>query len=266
MTSTIADLGLAMPLVAAPMAGGPTTPALVIAAAKAGGVGFLAGGYQSGQSLHTQIDAVRAETSTFGVNLFVPNPLPVDRAAYSLYREQLCADAEHLRAVLPEQPLEDDDAWQDKIDLLLDLSVPLISFTFGIPDARSLSALRKGGSVLVQTVTSADEARRAAAAGVAALVVQGPAAGGHSGTLTPTRALPVTPLPELLLEIRHAVHIPTIAAGGIVAPEHVAVAIRRGADAVAVGTALLLSPEYRRGRRDLETPRKRPLKKQQRGA
>lgn len=44
-TSLLPDLGLALPVITAPMAGGPTTPALVVAAAGAGGLGFLAGGY-----------------------------------------------------------------------------------------------------------------------------------------------------------------------------------------------------------------------------
>jgi NAD(P)H-dependent flavin oxidoreductase YrpB (nitropropane dioxygenase family) len=40
-------LGSALPLAAAPMAGGPSTPALVAAVTEAGGFGFLAGGYKT---------------------------------------------------------------------------------------------------------------------------------------------------------------------------------------------------------------------------
>ncbi|HSA41804.1 MAG TPA: nitronate monooxygenase, partial [Mycobacterium sp.] len=39
--------GAAIPLIAAPMAGGPSTAALVIATGRAGGLGFLAAGYTS---------------------------------------------------------------------------------------------------------------------------------------------------------------------------------------------------------------------------
>jgi NAD(P)H-dependent flavin oxidoreductase YrpB (nitropropane dioxygenase family) len=60
------------------MAGGPTTPELVVAAAGAGGLGFLAGGYKSAEALAGQIAVVRRATATFGVNLFAPNPAPVD--------------------------------------------------------------------------------------------------------------------------------------------------------------------------------------------
>lgn len=48
-----------------------------------------------------------------------------------------------------------------------------------------IAALRAAGTLVVQTVTSAAEARLAAEAGVDLLAVQASAAGGHSGTLTP---------------------------------------------------------------------------------
>lgn len=239
----ISDLGLSLPVLAAPMAGGPTTPALVVAAARAGGFGFLAGGYRNADDLADQIRSVAMQTSMFGVNLFAPNPVPVERIAYDRYRALLDADAQRFQVSLPEDPIEDDDAWRDKIDLLADVSVPVVSFTFGIPDAAALTALRKAGSVLVQTVTSADEAVRAAAAGVDVLAVQAAAAGGHSATLSPDRLLAARPLGDLLAEISHAVDLPTIAAGGVATPKDIADAIHYGASAVMVGTILLLSPE-----------------------
>ncbi|MHB1784701.1 MAG: nitronate monooxygenase, partial [Acidimicrobiales bacterium] len=63
----LSDL-LRRPLVVAPMGGGPTTAELVIAAADAGAVGFLAGGYKTPGAMTTEIAAVRAATSEpFGV-------------------------------------------------------------------------------------------------------------------------------------------------------------------------------------------------------
>jgi NAD(P)H-dependent flavin oxidoreductase YrpB (nitropropane dioxygenase family) len=237
------DLGLSIPVLAAPMAGGPTTPALVAAAANAGGLGFLAGGYKAAALLGDQIDAVRQEARTFGVNLFAPNPIPVDEAAYGRYRDALRADAERYGADLPERPVEDDDQWRDKVDLLLDRVAPVVSFTFGIPDSASLAALRGAGSILVQTVTSVQEARIAAEAGVDALAVQASAAGGHSGTLTPDRVPPAVALEELLAQIANVVSLPLIAAGGLADPAAVAGAIRAGAQGAMVGTALLLASE-----------------------
>jgi nitronate monooxygenase len=238
------ELGLSVPIVAAPMAGGPTTPDLVVAADRAGGIGFLAAGYQSAEAVKTKIDTVRGETPNFGVNLFAPNPVPVDRPAYQAYRETLRADADRLGVALPEDPVEEDDAWRDKIDLLIDAGVPVVSFTFGVPERAVVDAVRAVGSLLVQTVTSADEARLAAAAGMDALAVQSSAAGGHWGTLTPRRPpLPQARLEELVAQVGSASELPIIAAGGIADPTTVRAAIVAGAAVVAVGTVLMLSPE-----------------------
>ncbi|CAA9214239.1 MAG: hypothetical protein AVDCRST_MAG54-259 [uncultured Actinomycetospora sp.] len=73
---------LDVPVIAAPMAGGPSTPALVAAAAGAGGMGFLAGGYLSAAALDTQLDDLAARSARpFGVNLFLPGPPAPDPAA-----------------------------------------------------------------------------------------------------------------------------------------------------------------------------------------
>src|SRR6476619_7554461 len=76
----LSSLGTSLPVVAAPMAGGPSTPELVVAAARSGGLGLLAGGYQTPTALAAQIGVTRESTDRFGVNLFVPNPVPVDPA------------------------------------------------------------------------------------------------------------------------------------------------------------------------------------------
>ncbi|MBA3906842.1 MAG: nitronate monooxygenase [Pseudonocardiales bacterium] len=129
-SSVLSDLGLTIPIVAAPMAGGPTTPELVVAASAAGGVGFLAGGYKSPDAVADQIAAVRRETATFGVNLFAPNPMPVDPADYTRYRDAVRVDAARFGAAIPDEQIDDDDGWCDKIDLLIADPPPLVSFTF----------------------------------------------------------------------------------------------------------------------------------------
>jgi nitronate monooxygenase len=250
------DLGATTPVVAAPMAGGPTTPELVVAAARSGSLGFLAAGYLSADTLGEHLARVSEETGLYGVNLFVPNPLPVEPGAYASYRERILPEAERYGVELPVEPLEDDDAWRDKVDLLVEHPAPVVSFTFGIPDAASLAVLRAGGSLLVQTVTTVDEARLASAAGVDALAVQAGGAGGHSGTFTPTRPIADVPLPELVRSVRAAVDLPLLAAGGIGDADDVAAALAAGADAVVVGTLLVLahesgaSPAYRSGLAD----------------
>lgn len=243
MLAPFAKLGVTLPVLAAPMAGGPTTPDLVIAAWKAGGMGFLAAGYRSAANLSDQMRAVQEHTQTFGVNLFAPNPVPVDPAAYARYRDRVRQDAALFGATVPDDPLEDDDGWRDKIDLLVANPVPIVSFTFGIPDRAALGALRAAGSTLVQTVTWPDEAVQAADAGVDALVVQGSGAGGHIGTYTPATIPRQRPLVELVADVRARVSLPILAGGGVSDAATVADVMRSGADAVVVGTALLRSPE-----------------------
>ncbi|WP_030452485.1 NAD(P)H-dependent flavin oxidoreductase [Herbidospora cretacea] len=243
MHSSLTGLGLTSPVMAAPMAGGGSTPALVIAAAEAGGLGFVPGGYKAPAALAEQIGQVRAAGVPFGVNLFAPNPVPVDPRRYREYAALLRAEADRYGVDVGMEPTEDDDHWADKIDLLLADPVPVVSFTFGLPDAGTVTALRAAGTLVAQTVTSAEEARAAAERGVDLLVVQASAAGGHSGTLTPDRIPPDVPLPHLLGEVRAAVRLPLIAAGGIATPSAVGAALAAGADAVSVGTVLLRSDE-----------------------
>ena len=244
MSSLLDDIGVTLPVLAAPMAGGPTTPAMVAAASAVGSIGFVAAGYKTPEAVADEIHAVRRATSRFGVNLFAPNPVTVDPREFSAYRRRMQVEAERYGiSVERAEPNDDDDAWRDKLDVLTHDPAPMVSFTFGIPDADAVRALKAVGSVILMTVTSADEARAATEAGADALIVQASAAGGHSGTFTPRVTPPVVAIDDLLRSIRSATSRPLIAAGGISSPEGVVGALAAGADGVTVGTALLRSAE-----------------------
>ena len=157
------------------------------------------------------------------VNLFVPNPVPVDRDEFYRYAKAIEAEGHRYGLDLAgAAPVEDDDNWTGKIDLLLNDPVPLVSFTFGIPDRAVVEALRKAGTVVLQTVTSVDEAHQASEANVDGLVVQGFQAGAHSGTLTPKRLPAPVALTELVSRIRTTVGLPVVAAGGVATASDVA--------------------------------------------
>lgn len=239
----LAGLGVTAPVLAAPMAGGPTTAALVTAAARPGSMGFLAGGYKTAEQLHAQLAEVRAAAPVFGVNLFAPNPVAIDPAEYHRYAEALRPLAERYGVELPPEPIEDDDQWEQKLDLLRRDPVPVVSFTFAIPPGQVIASLRSRGTIVVQTVTNAAEARAATGAGVDMLAVQGCAAGGHSATLTPRRFPEPIPTAVLVAMITGATRLPVIAAGGLATPAQVAAVIHSGAQAVMVGTALLRTSE-----------------------
>lgn len=244
MSRLLSDLGVELPVLAAPMAGGGSTPDLVVAAARAGSLGFLAAGYKSAGLLAEQMRTVQERGVPYGVNVFAPHPVPVSADAYRLYARAVQAEADHYGLSLTDSvPQEDDDDWAAKIDLLVESPVPWVSFTFGIPDSTVVRALRRAGTRVLQSVTTVEEARLAAEAGVDALVVQGPAAGGHSATLTPDRPIVPVALPDLVARIRGAVALPLVAAGGIGTPSDVAAALQAGADATMVGTLLLRTDE-----------------------
>lgn len=230
-----------LPIVLAPLAGGPSTPELTVAVSDAGGLGFLAGGYLTAEALAERIAAVRRMTAEpFGVNVFVPQQ-PGSPTAVAAYAATLIAEARAASTELG-PPRPDDDDWVAKLDLIADTAVPVVSFTFGLPDGSVVERLHRTGSEVWVTVTSAAEARAAADLGVDALVVQGAEAGGHRGGTDddPDEAIGLLALLQL---VRPAVPLPLIAAGGIMTGGAVAAVLALGARAAALGTAFLGCPE-----------------------
>jgi nitronate monooxygenase len=235
---------IAMPIVGAPMAGGPGSPALAAAVSNAGGLGFVPAGYLTADEFAADISAARAATSgPLGVNLLVPQPSVADFAQLEFYAEELEDVADHYGVDVGWPEFGDDD-WERKLEVVADLRPELVSFTFGSPPpdvVRRLSAL---GLLVMVTVTSAYEAGVAIAAGADSLIVQGPDAGGHRGTFAPDMEPGTEPLHQLIDRIVSAHReVPLVAAGGLGTAEDVAGVLRRGAVAAQVGTALLLADE-----------------------
>lgn len=237
-------------IIAAPMAGGTSTPGFVTAVHRAGGLGFLAAGYKSADAVSAEIRSCRDAGIRFGVNVFVPdpaqlNPSPDAVARLEKYRSSLGQDAARYDVTVPPLVLDDDDAWQAKIDLLLQDPVELVSFAFGLPDSPVVQALRKAGSAVLATVTSRAEAELAAERGVDGLVVQHSSAGAHSGAFLPAAkqgGMPASTA-DLIREVRAAVDLPLIAAGAVSDAATVRAVIDAGAVAAQVGTALLRTDE-----------------------
>jgi nitronate monooxygenase len=231
------------PVIGAPMAGGPSTPALAAAVSDAGALGFLAGGYQTTEKLAADVAAVRAATSApFGVNLFVLEPSEVDPDTLDAYRRSLEPEAARLGTDLGE-PRWDDDHWQAKLELVLDLRPDVVTFTFGCPQRDVLRRLAEQDVLTTATVTSVAEAREAVARGAASLAVQGPDAGGHRGQWDQGAAPGRVPLLDLVSAVVAAVDVPVVAGGGVADAADVASVLACGAVAVQVGTAYLLADE-----------------------
>jgi nitronate monooxygenase len=236
---------LAVPIVGAPMAGGPGGPALAAAVSNAGGLGFVAAGYLSADQFADDIKTARAATTgPLGVNLLVPQPSVADWMQLEYYAEELEEVAEHYHVEVGRPEFGDDDDWERKLEVVADVRPELVSFTFGAPPPDVVGRLSALGLLVMVTVTSTYEAGVAIAAGADSLVVQGPNAGGHRGTFAPDMEPGDEPLHQLIDRIGHTHRdIPLVAAGGLGSAEAVAGVLRRGAVAAQVGTALLLADE-----------------------
>lgn len=233
---------LALPIVQAPLAGGPSTPALAAAVSAAGGLGFLAAGYKTATAVAEDVAAVRGRTDRpCGINVFAPPAAAADPDAVARYAATLVGEAERQGAMLGD-PRSDDDDWDAKLALLHEVRPAVASFTFGCPEPATIAALQDDGVAVWVTVTTPAEARAAAQAGADALVVQGSEAGGHRGSFDD--AVPgAIGLLALLQLIRAEMDRPLVASGGIMTGAGIAAVLAAGAAAAQLGSALMLTPE-----------------------
>jgi nitronate monooxygenase len=232
-----------IPIVQAPMAGGPSTPALAAAVCEAGGLGFLAAGYRTADAVREETATLRAQTSRpFGVNVFMPPAAAVDPETVEAYARRLAPLAEQAGVELGE-PRFDDDEFEAKCSLLAEEAPAAVSFTFGCPEEALVDELRGAGAEVWVTVTDPDEAVAAARAGADALVVQGAEAGGHRGSFVDRPERVDYGLLALLQLVRKEVGLPLIASGGIATGAGIAAVLVSGAAAAQLGTAFMLCPE-----------------------
>lgn len=232
------------PIIQAPMAGGPSTPALTAAVNNAGGFGFLAAGYKRIETVKAELDRTRELTDrAFGLNLFVPSQPASEKeaAAVQEYRAWLQPETAIHGAQLG-SPRHDDDAWEEKLALAIAERVPVLSFTFGCPSPEVIARLHEHAIAVWVTVTELHEAQTAAGAGADALMVQGVEAGGHRGTFADQDGEGEVGL-LALLRLCARVRLPLVAAGGIADGAGVAAVLAAGARAAAIGTAFLRCPE-----------------------
>lgn len=236
------------PVVQAPMAGGVSAPELVAAVSDAGGLGFLAAGYKTPEAMYEEIKQLRGLTGrAFGVNLFMPQAGTGDPSAVEVYREQLAGEASWYETELGDTDRSTDDAYEAKLAILCDDPVPVVSFTFGLPSRPVLERLAGKGTRTVVTVTSVAEAQAAQWVGADAVCVQGVEAGGHRSTHRddPNTEGPGSGLGLLTLvtQVKEAVELPIIAAGGVMRGGEITAVLAAGASAAQLGTAFLVCPE-----------------------
>ena len=194
-------LGIAHPILNAPM-GGRATATLAAAVSNAGGFGMIGGTSGGGPDwLRGQIRAARALTERpFGVG-FVSSFPNID----------------------------------DLVQVALDEQVAVINHSFADPTPYVAAAKARGVRVFAQ-VQSLAQAKRAAQAGVDAIIAQGTEAGGHTGMASTLALLPAV--------VDSVGDIPVLAAGGIADGRGLAAVLILGASGVSLGTRFVASDEW----------------------
>src|SRR6202012_1771743 len=121
------------------------------------------------------------------------------------------------------------------LDQALEAGLRIVSFFMGDP-ASYVGPVHDAGGLVMHTVGTAEEARRAVASGVDVIVAQGWEAGGDVGGTIAT--LPLVPA-----VVAAVAPVPVIAAGGIADARGVAAVLSLGAQAAWIGTRFLLAAE-----------------------
>jgi len=121
------------------------------------------------------------------------------------------------------------------VDTVIREKVPVVFTSAGNPKAWT-AKLKDKGITVVHVVSSAKFAAKSQAAGVDAVVAEGFEAGGHNGREETTTLC-------LIPEVRKAIDIPLIAAGGIGSGRSMLAAMVLGAEGVQMGTRFVCSPE-----------------------
>jgi len=199
MSAACTRLGIEVPIIQAPM-GGAVGPALAAAVSNAGGLGTLALWGADIETLRRQIRETQTLTSKpFAVNLNLEFPQ------------------------------------EERLDACLQERVPIISFFWREPSALVARA-KAAGAVVLHTVGTSEDARRAVECGVDIVVAQGWEAGGHVRGKVATMAL----VPAVVDAVGR---VPVIAAGGIADGRGLAAALALGASGAWIGTRFLASNE-----------------------
>jgi enoyl-[acyl-carrier protein] reductase II len=194
-------LGIRYPIIQAAMSWASSNARLVIEVSNAGGMGVLAAGPMRPEAFREALAEIGAGTDKpWGVNI----PLNGARAA-------------------------------ELLDIAHEARIPVMVASQGGPRAH-LERFRAIGTKWLHVVAFVEHAKKAEAAGVDALVVDGVEAGGHPPPSEVTTLV-------LVRRVVKTVKIPVIASGGVADGAGIAALLALGAEAVQLGTRFIATPE-----------------------
>jgi len=239
------ELGLKLPIIQAPMAGGITTPELVAAVSNAGGLGSLGAGYMNPTEISQAIRKIRKLTNKpFSVNLFIDQEHHATSEQFQKAADDIKQSCVELIDIEIESSLKSyTQNFKDQMNVILEEKIPAFSFTFGALNPAWISQLKNNDTILIGTATTLTEARVLEESGVDMIVAQGSEAGGHRGTFLGTAENALIGLVSLVPQLADQIKIPIIAAGGIMDGRGIVASLSLGATGVQMGTAFLTCVE-----------------------
>jgi len=269
---------LRLPIIQAPMAGGPCSVEFVGSVLKEGLIGSFGFAYSKPETIGDELSKVRSiHKGPVNANFFMFNPLEapakadLDEAVLALQRlacleqsaenesdgQKLFEDPEQKYSQAAAKAFFDDSAkklftppffpsLEAQLDTLWTSPPDLLSFHFGLPPSWVFKKAQQLQIPVLITASSIDEALAIDQSGASAIIAQGIEAGGHRGYFDPeTLSDPLDGLPtlDLVEAMAKRVKLPVVAAGGIMQGGAIREALRRGACAVQMGTAFLACHE-----------------------
>ena len=251
-------LKVEIPIIQAPMAGSDSLE-LARAVSSTGALGSLACALLSPDDVRQAMRALRREMSRpFNLNFFCHTMEAPDTAAMEKWKsflrahyERLGLDIESVAESRLRLPFN-----EEMCAVVEEVKPEVVSFHFGLPAPNLVERLKRQGIKILSSATTVREAKWLESHGCDAIIAQGAEAGGHRGMFLETNIATQVGLFALLPQVRDAVSVPVIAAGGIADVRGVAAAFVLGASGVQLGTAYLFSPEakvsamYRRALED----------------
>lgn len=219
---------------------------MAIACSEAGALGSLPCAMLNAEKLHEELTAIQKGTNkAYNVNFFAhsdPEPDAVKegqwRKTLAPYFREVGLNPDEVKAGPGRAPFRSEMA-----DILEEFKPQVVSFHFGLPPQDLLDRVKSWGAIVLSSATTVEEAIWLKNKGADAVIAQGLEAGGHRGHFLSDDLTKQIGTFSLLPQIKEAVDIPVIAAGGIATPMAVKSILSMGADFIQVGTSYLLCDE-----------------------
>lgn len=236
------------PIIQGPFGGRFSTAKLVSTVSNLGGMGsFGLNAYQPDEIVQVNDEIKKRTEKPYALNLWVPlknDPIKSFTSAdFEAVKQPFLPLFEREDLEVPKEISTHAPIYDEQIEAVIASKPPVASFIFGLPHSDMIKELKKGGSKIIGTATTVDEAEYIEAGGADLVVATGNAAGGHRAAFLEPNAKSFLETSELLPQVVEKLGIPVIAAGGITTSNDIRKMFALGASGVQLGTVFLATEE-----------------------